>query len=62
MPLISMLCVSLSVWLASHRADRQTAGFSVNPMLSCALHTFGIKSPVQQARVTVPDDESRNEE
>lgn len=36
--------MSLSVWLASHRADRQTAGFSVNPMLSCALHTFGIKS------------------
>lgn len=45
MPLISMKCVSLSVWLASLRADRQTAGLSVSSMVSCALHTFGIKSP-----------------
>lgn len=44
-PLISMKCVSLSVWLASLRTDRQTAGFSVNSMVSCARHTFGIKSP-----------------
>lgn len=44
-PLISMKCVSLSVWLALLGADRQTAGFSVNSMVSCALHTFGMKSP-----------------
>lgn len=44
-PLLSMKCVSLSVWLALLRADRQTAGFSVNSMVSCALYTFGFKSP-----------------
>lgn len=47
-----MKCVSLSVWLAWFGADRQRAGFSVNSMVSCALHALNSHEvPIQQAWV-----------
>lgn len=57
-----MKCVSLSVWPASLGADRQTAGFSVNSTVSCALHTFGMKSPFNRHGSLSARHKSRKEE